>query len=103
MGHNHTHGGAATGRRLGLSIALTLGFVVGEAIASYFANSLSLLSDAGHNLADALALMFSWYAVWIARRPSDAQRTFGYHRVGILTAVANAVSLVVIALIIFWE
>lgn len=88
---------------MGLSAVLTLAFVLGEALAGYWANSLSLLSDAGHNFADALALIFSWYAIWIARKPSDAQRTFGYHRVGILAALVNAVSLIVIALLIFWE
>jgi cobalt-zinc-cadmium efflux system protein len=64
---------------------------------------LALLSDAGHNFADALALVFSWYGIWIARKPSTAQRTFGYHRVGILAALVNAVSLVVVALLVFWE
>jgi cobalt-zinc-cadmium efflux system protein len=86
-----------------LSISITIAFVIGEAIAGYFAHSLSLVSDAGHNLADALALVFSWYGIWIARKPSTPQRTFGYHRVGILAALVNAVSLVVIALLIFWE
>jgi hypothetical protein len=53
--------------------------------------------------ADALALFFAWYGVWIARKPSTQRHTFGYHRVGILAALVNAVSLVVIALLIFWE
>jgi cobalt-zinc-cadmium efflux system protein len=100
---SHTHSHAAAGRVLGLSIGLTLLFVVGEAVAGWWAGSLGLLSDAGHNFADALALVFSWYAVRIARRPADARRTFGYHRAGILAALANAVSLVVLALLIFWE
>ena len=99
----HVHGGSVTGRYLGLSIILTLAFVVGEAAAGYFSNSLALLSDAGHNFADALALIFSWYAVRVGRRPADARRTYGYHRVGVLAALVNAVSLVVIALFIFWE
>jgi cobalt-zinc-cadmium efflux system protein len=103
MGHNHDHGGSTTGRRLLLSVIITVAFVIGEAVAGYFSNSLALLSDAGHNFADALALILSWYALWIAQRPSTAQRTFGYHRVGILTALVNAVSLVVIAILIFWE
>src|SRR5438045_904412 len=51
----HVHGGTATGRYLGLSITLTLAFVLGEAVAGYFSGSLALLSDAGHNFADALA------------------------------------------------
>ena len=103
MGHSHDHGESLTGRRLVLSIFLTLAFVAGEAIAGYFAHSLALLSDAGHNFADALALVISWYGIWIARKPSTRKRTFGYHRVGILAALVNAVSLVVIALLIFWE
>jgi cobalt-zinc-cadmium efflux system protein len=103
MSHGHDHGSALTGKRLGLSIIITLSFVVAEAIAGYFAHSLALLSDAGHNFADALALIFSWYGLWIATRPSTSKRTFGYHRVGILAALVNAVSLVVIALLIFWE
>jgi cobalt-zinc-cadmium efflux system protein len=103
MSHDHSHAGTTTGRRLGLSLVLTLAFVVGEAVAGYLANSLALLSDAAHNFADALALGLSWYAVRAARRPADARRTFGSHRVGILAAVVNAVSLVVVALWIFWE
>src|SRR6266567_5589513 len=103
MGHSHDHGTAATGQRLVLSIFITVAFVIGEAIAGYFAHSLALLSDAGHNFADALALVLAWYGIWIARKPSTQKRTFGYHRVGILAALVNAVSLVVIALLIFWE
>jgi cobalt-zinc-cadmium efflux system protein len=103
MGHGHDHGTSLTGRRLLLSVLITVAFCIGEAAAGYFSNSLSLLSDAGHNFADALALILSWYGLWIARRPSSAKRTYGYHRVGILAALVNAVSLVVIALLIFWE
>ncbi len=103
MGHSHANSSTLTGRRLSLSIFITLVFVLGEATTGYFSHSLALMSDAGHNFADALALVFSWYGIWIARRPSTAQRTFGYHRVGILAALVNAVSLVVIALLIFWE
>jgi cobalt-zinc-cadmium efflux system protein len=103
MSHNHDHGSALTGRRLALSILITLIFVLGEAFAGYASHSLALLSDAGHNFADALALVFSWYGIWIAQKPSTAQRTFGYHRVGILAALVNSVSLIVIALLIFWS
>jgi cobalt-zinc-cadmium efflux system protein len=103
MSASHSHGHEAGGSPLGLSLFLTLGFVVAEGLAGYFAGSLALLSDAGHNLADVLALGFSWYAIRLARRPPDARRTFGYHRAGILAALINAVSLVVLALIIFIE
>jgi cobalt-zinc-cadmium efflux system protein len=95
-------GGAETSRMRG-ALVLTVAFVVAEAIAAWFAHSLSLLSDAGHNFADAAAVAFSWYALWIARKPSHTGMTYGYHRVGILAALVNAVSLVVIALLIFWE
>jgi len=103
MGHAHGHGVGTTGRRLILSIIVTAAFVIGEAIAGYFAHSLALLSDAGHNFSDALALVFSSYGIWMAQKPSTAKRTFGHHRVGILAALLNSVSLVVIALLIFWE
>jgi cobalt-zinc-cadmium efflux system protein len=88
---------------MGAAVALTLLFVVVEAVSGWFAHSLALLSDAGHNLADAAALGFSWYALWIASKPSHQGMTFGYHRVGIFAALANAVSLVLIAVFIGWE
>ena len=76
---------------MGAAVALTLGFVAVEAACGWVAHSLALLSDAGHNLADAAALGFSWYALSIADKPSHQGMTFGYHRVGILAALANAV------------
>jgi cobalt-zinc-cadmium efflux system protein len=103
MTHSHDHGAIPTRRRLVLSILITLIFVLVEAITGYFSHSLALMSDAGHNFADALALIFAWYGVWIALKPSTARRTFGYHRVGTLAALVNSVSLVVIALLVFWE
>src|SRR5258705_2772548 len=88
---------------MGAAVALTLAFVLVEAIAGWRAHSLALLSDAGHNLADAAALGFSWYALSVASKPSHQGMTFGYHRVGIFAALANAVSLVLIAAVIGWE
>jgi cobalt-zinc-cadmium efflux system protein len=85
------------------ALFLTVAFVVIEAVAAWFAQSLSLLSDAGHNFADAAAVGFSWYALWVAQKPAHTGMTYGYHRVGILAALVNAVSLVVIAIFIFWE
>jgi cobalt-zinc-cadmium efflux system protein len=80
-----------------------LAFVVVELSAGLFSHSLALLSDAGHNFADVLALLLAWYGFHAADWPSTRARTFGYHRVGILTALANAVSLVVIAIFIIWQ
>lgn len=101
MGHDHT--ASLTGRRLALSIFVTLAFVLGEGITGCVSHSLALMSDAGHNFADALALILSWYGFRSALRPSSPNRTFGYHRVGILTALVNSLSLVLIAILIFWE
>ncbi len=95
----HTHG-ATSGRLLWISLGLTLAFVVVEAVYGVRARSLALLSDAGHNASDALALGLAAYAVWLGKRPASAGKTFGYHRAAILTALANAAALVVIALVI---
>jgi len=103
MTHSHDQHATPTRKRLILSIIATITFVLVEAITGYLSHSLALMSDAGHNFADALALIFAWYGVWIARKPSTARRTFGYHRVGTLAALVNSVSLVVIALLVFWE
>ena len=90
-------------RRLGVALLITALFVVVEALAGWAANSLALLTDAAHNLTDVAALGMSWLAIRLAARPSNAERTYGYHRAGILVALANAVSLGVITLWIFYE
>jgi cobalt-zinc-cadmium efflux system protein len=98
-GHSHSHALPAdlSSRTMGTAVAITLVFVAIEALSGWFGNSLALLSDAGHNLADAAALGFSWYAISISRKPSHEGMTFGYHRVGVFAALINAVSLVFIA------
>jgi cobalt-zinc-cadmium efflux system protein len=103
--HNCEHHSAAgmSEGRLKLSLLLTFGFVVLEFIVGLRAHSLALVSDSGHNLTDGLALALSWYALWIARKPANPQRTYGYHRVGILAALANAMTLMGIAAFIFIE
>lgn len=89
--------------RLALSLVITLAFVVVEVIAGLWANSLALLTDAAHNFTDVLALALSWHALTLAARPANARRTFGYHRAGILVALFNSTTLVLIALGIFYE
>jgi len=96
-GHSH---GPKSGKLLWVSLIVTLIFVVGEAVAGWVSHSLALLSDAGHNLSDALALGLAAYAVWVARKPATAKHTYGFHRVSILTAQFNAATLVVIAVFI---
>ena len=104
--HPHSHFGelaAQTTKRLALSLVLTGAFVVVEAAAGVFGNSLALLTDAAHNFTDVIALGLSWYALRLATQPANAGKTFGYHRAGILVALANSTTLVVIALGIFYE
>jgi cobalt-zinc-cadmium efflux system protein len=86
-----------------VAIVLTVLFVMGEAAAGLYANSLALLSDAAHNFTDVLALGLSLYALYLSARPSNATKTFGYHRAGILAALVNATTLIGIALLIFYE
>jgi hypothetical protein len=62
---------------MGAAVLLTLAFVTCETTAGHFAHSLALLSDAGHNFADALALAFSWYAIWIGKKGATSGMTFG--------------------------
>lgn len=104
MAHFHTLAAVRTAtRRMALALVITLGFVVIEAAAGILANSLALLTDAAHNLTDVIALALSWYAIRLTLRPAHAGRTFGYHRAGILVALFNSTTLVLIALGIFYE
>ncbi|MFZ5912218.1 MAG: cation diffusion facilitator family transporter [Chloroflexota bacterium] len=106
MSHSHVHLNDFTReaiRRMALSMGITLAFVFLEAAAGIFANSLALLTDAAHNFTDALALALSWWALRLTARPSNQGKTYGYHRAGILAALANSATLVVIALGIFYE
>jgi cobalt-zinc-cadmium efflux system protein len=88
--------------RLALALFLTLAFVLIEAGAGWFANSLALLTDAAHNLTDVIALALSWYAVRLTLQPSNQQNTYGLHRAGILVALLNSTTLVVISIGIFY-
>ncbi len=99
--HNHAHGMAK--RTLRLAFFLTMIILVAELTGGLFANSLALLSDAGHVVTDIFALGLAWFATAQAERPANARKTFGYHRVGILAALINAITLILIAIAIIWE
>lgn len=99
--HQHHHHG--TGKALKWSAAATLAFVAFEVYAGIRSSSLSLLSDSGHNFTDALALILAAFGYYLQFKPADDVKTFGYHRAGVLAAFVNALTLVVIALYIFWE
>ncbi|MDA8082657.1 MAG: cation diffusion facilitator family transporter [Nitrospiraceae bacterium] len=90
-------------KRLLLSLLVTFLIFVGEVVGGLMSHSLSLLSDAGHVLTDAFALGLSLMALLVMRRPSDYKATYGYQRIGLLAALINGVSLVLIAIFIFIE
>jgi len=90
-------------KRLAITFLVTVFILACEAIGGYLSNSLALLSDAGHMVTDALAIALGLVAARISKRPSDKNATFGYQRVGLLAALINGLSLLVIALFIFYE
>jgi len=101
--HHHHHAPANFDRAFAIGTALNLGFVVAELGAGLVANSVALLADAMHNLSDVLALLLSWAAAWLARRPPTPSRTYGWGRFSILAALTNAVLLLVGIGAIAWE
>src|ERR1700681_4385252 len=102
MHHTHSHE-PLSARALRYSLAATFAYVLITLFAGIRAHSLALLSEAGHNVTDLLALLLSWVAVFIQTRPPSATKTFGYHRAGVLAAFVNALTLVAIAFYIFYE
>ena len=101
--HSHQHSHRLTSNALRYSLVATSAYVLVTLIAGLRAHSLALLSEAGHNVTDVLALLLSWVAVFIQTRPPSATKTFGYHRAGVLAAFINALTLVGIAFYIFYE
>lgn len=102
----HVHvgrGGANPSRVLKISSLVTLAYIVLLVVAGIRAHSLALLSEAGHNVSDFLALLLSLTAVYLQSRPPSATKTYGYHRAGVLAALVNSASLVAISFLIFYE
>lgn len=100
--HDHGHGGQPA-RVLKISIAATLAYIVLLIIAGVRAHSLALISEAGHNVSDFLALLLSLAAVYIQARPPTSTKTYGYQRAGVLVAFLNSGALVLLAFWIFYE
>ncbi len=92
-------GGAA----LKTALALTCFILLVEFAGGLISHSLALLSDAGHVLTDVFALGLAWFAVEQSKRPADHRRSYGYHRVSILAALVNSVTLIVIVIAIAYE
>lgn len=94
--HIHASAPGATVARLRLALGLTVAVLLVEVLGGLMSHSLALLADAGHVLTDVIALAIAWFAAIRATKPADARNTYGYHRTGILAALANAVTLILI-------
>jgi cobalt-zinc-cadmium efflux system protein len=108
-GHGHAHGHAHVlpdgrlDRAMAIGVGLNAAFVVAELAAGFFAGSLALLADAGHNAGDVLGLLLAWGANWLARLPPSERYTWGFRRSTIYAALANAVLLLTACGAILWE
>jgi len=105
MGHDHGHGAKRKGdkRRLQIVLGLTASYLLAEVVGGLITKSLALLADAGHMLTDVGGLALALFAVNFAERPASPEKTYGYHRVEILAALANAVVLIVVSLYVVYE
>ena len=102
--HVHAHSGdERTTKILQVSLLVTAAYIGLLVIAGIRAHSLALLSEAGHNLTDFVALLLSLVAVYLHSRPPSATHTYGYHRAGVLAALVNSASLVAVSFLIFYE
>lgn len=100
-GHDHTHG--ANKKILMISFIIITGYMFVEAIGGFVTNSLALLSDAGHMLSDSISLGVAVLAFTLGEKAANYSKTYGYKRFEILAAVLNGVTLVLIAIYIFYE
>ena len=99
--HGHSHGGAhrhaarSFGRAFAIGIVLNLGFVIVEIIAGFRADSIALVADAGHNMSDVLGLVVAWGGAWLAQMAPSARFSYGLKKASILSALINALFLLV--------
>ena len=99
-GHDHHHAPGGAGdqvRRLRIALAITAAFLIAEVVGGIMSNSLALLADAGHMLADVAALALSLFVAWFSRQPYDPRRTYGYLRWEILAAFINGATLLLLS------
>src|SRR5690625_1781055 len=101
LGHDHTHG--ANKKVLVISLFIIIGYMIVEVIGGLLTNSLALLADAGHMLSDAISMGIGILAFTLGERVANHSKTYGYKRFEILAAVFNGVTLVLIAIFIFYE
>lgn len=102
----HSHAAAVSSdneKRIRLVFLLTAGYACVQAVGGWFSGSLALIADAGHMVSDAAALLLALIAYRVARRAPDLVRTYGFHRVRVLAALANGASLLLLVVWITWE
>src|SRR4051794_40989767 len=99
--HHHHHHRADDNRRMMIVLAINIAMLAAGVIGGIVFDSLALLADAGHVLADIGAIGLALFAAWMAARPADPQRTFGFRRGEILAALANGLTLVAVAVLVF--
>lgn len=110
-GHSHAEGDhdhatevtQSNERRIRLVFILTASYAVVQAVGGWIAGSLALIADAGHMVSDSAALLLALIAYRVARWPADARRTYGFHRVRVLAALANGATLLLLVVWIAWE
>jgi len=104
MEHNHSHSHDMNlGNAFKIGISINIVFIVVEAAYGFFSNSMALVADAGHNLSDVLALVFSWIAVILSQRKPTLKFTYGFRRSTILIALLNTILLLAAVAFIVWE
>jgi cobalt-zinc-cadmium efflux system protein len=103
MVHKHNHGPAQYNRAFALGVALNLGYIAVEAAFGILVGSLALLADAGHNLSDVLGLVLAWGGNYLAQRKPTKRFTYGWRKSSILTALMNAIILLMVMGGIAWE
>lgn len=101
--HHHHHNPEGNKKALGIALAITAGIMLLEFFGGLLTNSLALLSDSGHMLSDASALVLSLVAIWFAAKPPSPNKTYGFYRFEILAALFNGATLFLIAAFIIWE
>lgn len=104
MEHNHSHSHDMNlGNAFKIGISINIVFIIIEASYGFLSNSMALVADAGHNLSDVLALVFSWIAVILSQRKPTLKFTYGFRRSTILIALLNTILLLAAVAFIVWE
>ena len=104
MEHQHSHSHDINlGNAFKIGISINIVFIIIEATYGFFSNSMALVADAGHNLSDVLALVFSWVAVILSQRKPTLKFTYGFRRSTILIALLNTILLLAAVVFIIWE